>query len=124
MNNELNKKDMASVQKSILAGQVYAHVESVAKSGMSRRILFYRVAKADKGYIGKGDQLHYIENITNEIAWLTGWVEIGDYKQGGKWLRESGLKVNGCGMDMIFHTLYCCVPKDKKDTWSQRYNTL
>lgn len=64
--------------------------------------------------------------MTPEIAWLAGYVKPGKYQQGQKWLIESGLGVSGVGMDMIFHTLYSCVPLNSKQEkqWNQRYNTL
>jgi hypothetical protein len=105
-------ENMASVLKTIKAGKIYAQIASVSRSGMSRRILFFRV-----NYGG-------IERITSEVAWLYGAVTPGQYKQGGKYLTEDGLQVNGCGMDMIFHTLYSCMPYGKAKNWSQKYSTL
>lgn len=130
MDKEL-KKELDSVLQSIINGEVYAHIESVSNSGMSRRILFYRInledyknaSETDEGYI----IYPRIENITYEIGLLSEELKEEQYKQGGKWVRESGLRVNGCGMDMIFNTLNNCIPYDDKEgktKWQQRYNTL
>ena len=64
---------------------VYARVESVAKSGMSRTISFYMI---------EGGELW---NITGAIGEVTG--HFRDRRTGG-------LRVRGCGMDMVWHTLY------------------
>lgn len=105
-------KDMKSVLKTIKQGKVYAQVISVSNSGMSRRILFFRVKH------------NAIERITPQIAWLSGNVTPGQYTQGKKLLIEDGLQVGGCGMDMIFHTLYSCMPYSQAKNWSQNYQTL
>ena len=63
-------KDMASVLKTIKQGKIYAQVMSVSRSGMSRRILFFRVK-------GGG-----IERITAEVAWLCDAVTPGNYQIG------------------------------------------
>lgn len=104
------QKDMQKVQKAILEGKIYANVNSVSRSGMSRRISFYMV---EDGAIAR---------VTREVAWLTGWVPVGEHKSRGKWMVDAGLWVGGCGMDMIFHTLYCAIPQGAE--WNQRYNTL
>jgi hypothetical protein len=106
-------KEMESVLKTIKAGKIYANVLSVSKSGMSRKIGFYRAVKGQR-----------IENVTAVIAWLSGHVKPGEYKQGKYWLKEDGLTVGGCGMDMIFHTLYNCMPYSQAKKWNQRYNII
>ena len=65
--------------------KVYARVESVARSGMSRTISFYMI---------EGGELC---NITGAIGEVTGHSR--DRLTGG-------LRVRGCGMDMVWHTLY------------------
>ncbi len=57
------KDAMNSVAKSILKGEVYTHVESVSNSGMSRRILFYRIESDTYNDEAKNINYH-IENIT------------------------------------------------------------
>jgi len=58
-------------------------VVSVSRSGMSRRIRFYAGSAGDT------------HDLTYEFAKLTGWS-----------LDDRGLLVQGCGMDMVFHTVY------------------
>lgn len=58
-------------------------VVSVSRSGMSRRIRFFAGSAGDT------------HDLTYEFAQLTGWA-----------LNDRGLLVNGCGMDMVFHTVY------------------
>ena len=65
--------------------QVYARVESVSRSGMSRTISFYMI---------EGGELW---NITGAIGEVTGLARDR---------RTGGLRVRGCGMDMVWHTLY------------------
>ena len=65
--------------------KVYARVESVARSGMSRTISFYMVEDG------------MLWNITEAIGEVTGH---------SRDRRTSGLRVRGCGMDMVWHTLY------------------
>ena len=65
--------------------QVYARVESVARSGMFRTISFYMI---------EGGELW---NITGAIGEVTGH---------SRDRRTGGLRVRGCGMDMVWHTLY------------------
>ena len=113
---ESDRERMSQVKKAILKGKIYADIKSVSRSGMSRRIAFYMVDKNKEG--------NYIRRVTREIAWLTGWVPFQEYKQGGKYLVDDGLKVTGCGMDMIFHTLYSALSNDEAKNWNQRYSTL
>ena len=103
---------MASVLKTIKQGKTWAMVKNVSKSGMSRNILFYRVKQGG------------IENITPEIAWLRGEVKPGKYTKGRNEFIYHGLNVGGCGMDMIFYTLYSCMPYKQASKWNQNYRTL
>lgn len=107
-------EDMQKTLKAIKQGKIYAKVNSVSRSGMSRKISFYRVYKNE------------ILNITREIAWLSGNATPGDYRQGNsqKYLVDEGLNVQGCGMDMIFHTLYNCMRYSQAKKWNQNYRTL
>lgn len=69
--------------------KIYGVVKHVSRSGMMRHIDFY-VPVAD-------------ENGKTHMQYLTGWFE-----SVLRWGRaDNGLKVGGCGMDMIFHTVYC-----------------
>jgi hypothetical protein len=110
--NTLEKKSIIS---SILKGEIYAHVESVSNSGMSRRILFFRIVNPKKGK-------PFLQRITAEIGWLSQTIKPNEWKQGSKWVNEEGLRVNGCGMDMIWNTLNNCLPYGQE--WNGQYNTL
>ena len=105
-------EDMQKTLKAIKQGEIYAKVLTVSRSGMSRRIAFYRVYKGE------------ILNITREIAWLSGYTTPGAFAQGSKYLVDDGLLVQGCGMDMIFHTLYSCMQYSQAKKWNQHYRTL
>ena len=107
---EAYQEEMHKVKQAIIAGKIYAKVNSVSHSGMSRRISFYMVEDGT------------IKHVTSEVAWLTGWIPVGEYKSRGKWMVDDGLFVGGCGMDMIFYTLYCAVPQGVE--WNQHYNIL
>ena len=73
--------------------RIFGFVTHVSRSGMSRRIDFYIFRpRSDKP-----------EDQRNpDRRWLTPWM--GDLL-GWSW-NDSGIKVDGCGMDMIFHTTY------------------
>lgn len=116
--NEWQQNNLNAVYQAILDGEIYATVNSVSKSGTSRRISFYRPG------INEKDGRPFISRCTNEIAWLTGWVKPGEFKSYGKYMAEYGLKVGGCGMDMIFHTLYTAVGYPEASNWHQKYQTL
>ena len=64
---------------------VYGVVRSVSRSGMSRRIDFYCIEDG-------------------ELRWLTPF--IGDLCGYSHSYEKSGLRVDGCGMDMIFAVVY------------------
>ena len=55
---EQYKKDMKSVIKSIQSGKIYAKVNRVSSTGMTRYISFYRVHN------------NRIQNVTPQIAWI------------------------------------------------------
>ena len=63
-------------------------VTHVSRSGMSRRIEFYA------GYT-ETDGTTSTVWLTGAFATITGWP-----------MNDRGLKVDGCGMDMVFHTIY------------------
>jgi hypothetical protein len=65
--------------------QVKAEVQSVSRSGMSRRIRFYAA------YIDDRTKEPGIADITWAIARI-----------GGYGMNDRGLRVDGCGMDMCF----------------------
>ena len=80
------KSEMAQAWETIeqyRGARVKAEVQSVSRSGMSRRIRFY----AATIYRGKPD--------IDDITWLLARI-------GGYGMNDSGLRVDGCGMDMCF----------------------
>lgn len=94
--------DLKEVKKAILDGKVYASIVHVSSTGMMREIKFYTI---------KNDSL---VNITDTISEMTG-------RKTGK---RRGVKVTGCGMDMIFHTLYCALGYELAKDWNQKYSTI
>ena len=64
-------------------GQVYGDVKIVSASGMSRKIELYLIINGD------------LKRISWDVARVLELL-----------YDDRGLRVNGCGMDMIFHTLY------------------
>ena len=87
--------------------KVYARVESVAKSGMSRTISFYMIEGCE------------LCNITGAIGEVTGH---------SRDRRTGGLRVRGCGMDMVWHALYIYACKRGWDSPQQqrfaKYNRI
>jgi hypothetical protein len=83
----LQAEALAELRRILKPGDdVYASVVHVAPSGMSRHIVL-RVIR------------------DNEPRNITHWVgRVLDWKQSDK---TGGLIVEGCGMDMCFHTVYC-----------------
>lgn len=126
---ERNIEAMEEVRRAILDGKIYANVNSVSRSGMSRRISFYMVDFSQEKSVPFDDtcesvvikEVPYIRRVTREVAWLTGWVPVGESKSRGKWMVDAGLYVGGCGMDMVFHTLYVAVGDSD---WNQKYSTI
>jgi hypothetical protein len=98
-------ENIKNTYKAIIKGAIIADVVSVSKSGMSRRIKFYYI-KNNK-----------IIRATNAISFLLN--KAYNYN-----VNDEGLKVSGCGMDMVFHTLYNCIEYKKRDKWGQNYIIL
>jgi hypothetical protein len=103
--SEWEKEHIKHTYNAIIKGAIIADVVSVSKSGISRRIKFY-----------------YIKN--NKIVRATNAIHFLLNKGSKHIINDEGLKVSGCGMDMIFHTLYNCLEYKKRDKWGQNYNTL
>ena len=73
--------------------KIYCILRSVSKSGMSRRIDFYK-------FVAEGDKIDKIF-LTSSIADYLGYsYTVDDWRQG------KGLRVGGCGMDMGFSVVY------------------
>ena len=80
-----HEHDKAELLQMIKPGDsIWCNVVSVSRSGMSRTIKLYIVEGAR------------IRNISGYVATLTG----------NQWVKDGGVKVNGCGMDMCFHLVY------------------
>lgn len=67
---------------------VFAKVNKVSSSGMSRNIALYIVDKKE----GRPVDISY--HASKALEW--------GYREG----YDGGIKVSGCGMDMLFHTVY------------------
>jgi len=103
--SDWEKENIKYTYNSIIKGAIIADVVSVSKSGLSRRIKFY-----------------YIKN--NKIIRATNAVSFLLNKGYSYIVNDDGLKVSGCGMDIILHTLYNCIEYKKQDNWQQNYNVL
>lgn len=86
LTEETATKSFKLLKKRMSKGEIYANVRSVSRSGMSRVIDFYMV-----------DENKTLQNIA-----LT---PIGHALEGYN-RKLQGYKAGGCGMDMIFATLY------------------
>lgn len=89
-------------------------LRSVSRSGMSRRIDFYKFA-ADGGAVVK---LYLSGLIGTALGWSCG---------------RDGLRVQGCGMDMGFHVVHelgyalfgrCERPENERGNWPLRHEWL
>lgn len=79
--------ELKNLMKKVKDKRVYARVTNVARSGMSRSITFRVITK--KGELLRIDGI--IQRIT-QYRWAREWCD--------------GIIVSGCGMDVIFNTLY------------------
>lgn len=78
---------------------VWAKVVRVSSSGMSRQICLYMVAPRHNNISAS------IFNTTYDIKDITYWsAQALGWGYGGDGYRD-GIKVSGCGMDMLFHTI-------------------
>lgn len=91
--NEIEKKEALKELKNILKGtakdkngyRLTIKIERVARSNMSRCLTIY--AQNKKGFY---------KNITQLVAIITE----------NKYTKDGYLRINGCGMDMLFYTCY------------------
>lgn len=101
-------KELKSQIKKTNGNCVIASIEKVSQSGMSRIISFHFVGKKYNIY-----QLNYL------ISKVCGYSRPQNY---------NGIKVSGCGMDMIFHVLYGFYRqiklKDKHPQYSGNYTRV
>lgn len=70
-------------------GKVYAIIRSVSKSGMSRTMSFVGIKPGDP------DMWHLTHRVAQSLSKKTVRVRGSD-----------AVRVNGCGMDMCFYTVY------------------
>lgn len=75
-----------------IGSTVYGVVTHVARSGMSRRIRFFIVATEHAGRPHRTE----VMNVSGYIAAALDW---------RRDLHTGDIHVDGCGMDMIFHTI-------------------
>lgn len=81
------KKDLKKFLKP--GTTIYTNVNRVSSSGMSRNISLYAIIPAKKGEPAR------LANITYSVSVVTGFS-----------MKEGGIQVSGCGMDMCFHLVY------------------
>ena len=106
---EYEMKLCKEMKRALLANKrekMLVYVKSVSRSGMSRNLRFT--------FIDKYGTPVYPEYLFNKLG-------IGYYTKDG------ALRVRGCGMDMIFHTLecflFCCGVKDAYK-WAHNYTQI
>ena len=96
---------LPAVKRALKANRIWATVHTVSKSGMSRTISLYIV---DKG------------NIVC-LDWAFGKI------YGDSITKDREVRINGCGMDMLFEANYrlfeACCPRTKYQSYC-RYNRL
>lgn len=79
MEQTKNRSECYNIADAINEGRVLAHVKSVSKSGMSRRIVFYEIRN----------------NKISPLTWRL--ADFCDYKP----TKQGDIYIKGCGMDMI-----------------------
>ena len=89
------KADAVAYLREILApgSHVYATVRTVSRSGMSRRIDLYAIRPGTPQY---RDGHPWLARLSYYAAAALGWP-----------CNDDGVRVDGCGMDMRFHLVYC-----------------
>ena len=107
-------KQLKDIMKKCKDKKCFAIVTHVSNSGMSRNIHFMAITK-------RGDMY----NLDGFIHRITGYSFSSNYE---------GLRIGGCGMDMIFNTLYnlnsyalmynVIKVSKKKDRHSLQYNGI
>lgn len=85
--NEQFFADVKTYITAIKSGRMLCIIDKVSSSGMSRTIAFKSCEKGQKGKF-------YFRDY-NCLFIALGYTEVGYY-----------FRINGCGMDMIFHTNY------------------
>lgn len=85
--------DAEAYIKAIRQHRMLCLIKSVSKSGMSRVLEFHSCEKSDLN-----EQYRYRQFICLFLA--LGYSQVKD---------SGGFRVNGCGMDMVFHTNYSII---------------
>ena len=85
------EKDCVTYINAIESGRMVCSIHSVAKSGMSRVLSFHSCESS------QGTDKFYYRQYRSLFCAL-------GYKESGE-----GFRVNGCGMDMVFHTNYSII---------------
>lgn len=84
---------------------VYCVLRSVSRSGMSRRIDFYRI---------EDNQPRYLSGLIAKVLDMRHPADS----------RQQGLRVDGCGMDMGFHIVYTVARVLYRDGWNDAVSGL
>ena len=90
LKSEDGKRNAERFIKALSEGRIICSVKSVARSGMSRVIRVCEVRKID------GSERYTMLQF-NWFLEQMGWTYVES---------QDGIRVNGCGMDMVFHLLY------------------
>lgn len=84
-------QDAKNYINAIRTGRMLCIIESVSKSGMSRVIKFHSCEKGKNRYWYRQYRAFFI---------VLGYSEVKN---------SDGFRINGCGMDMVFHTNYTII---------------
>ncbi len=95
-----DQKHAQDIIRTILDAQQHKHIKgvvtAVSQSGMSRRIKFFTIDTWTKyNSDGNKQDLPYVREVTHLVGRALGW----------SW-NDRGVQVSGCGMDMVFHSVY------------------
>lgn len=102
----VNKLGMGTPYTFTSGSKIYAIIRGVSRSGMSRRLSFFMIEDGE------------LRDVTHVIA------QAIDRKLNN---HEWSFRVNGCGMDMIAHTLDCFASKlgfEKTPSWVYHYGRI
>ena len=88
------KTDCKRYIKAIKDGRMLCVIESVSRSGMSRNLKFVECAKGRNGYNFQNFNMLFI---------VLGFNRSKNYRS------DFCFRINGCGMDMVFHTNYSII---------------
>lgn len=92
MKNNIEQSVVNQFCQALNSGALFCVIHSVSKSGMSRSLAFYSPVTNKDGSI-------YYRNYHSLMLSL-------GYKRHRS---NDGFVINGCGMDMVFNTIYCMI---------------